>query len=86
MEADMQCNLKIGSMKTCIIVEGMGGCDRVQKHAHLERWLTNTVMIDLLYAFRSPIMKSMEISVQILANIGSGCTTPTILIISPIFL
>jgi hypothetical protein len=43
------------------------------------------MMTDLLPDLGNPIMKSIEISLQIVGGIGSGCSVPRALTFSPLF-
>jgi hypothetical protein len=42
------------------------------------------MMIDLLLDLDNPTIKSIEISLQIAGEIGSGCSVPGDLIVSPL--
>jgi len=62
MDLGMSCSLKLLSTKTYAIMEALNGCYKAHKWAYLERWLTMTIMTDLLPNFGNPTMKSIEMS------------------------
>ena len=57
----------------------------VEEHrrAYLERRSKTTMMTDLFLDLGKPVIKSIEMSFQIVGGIGSGCSVPGDLIVSP---